>query len=211
MKRFLIIAAFFLSAVLLLAGCSPRPPGNAQTGPENGSSEPETEVLEEYDIWENECTFPEELPGAMHDAIQSIKKQRGYFIFNPQEFKTGNDLFIFISSGEKQTGGYFIVLNKIEVDDDTLKITVEEKKPSQGKAVIQVFTYPSMLLKVKNAYEFFGITNIAGETFLPISPEKTAARDHDAAGNPLQAADWRNPGSSHFSVKVPVELLDGML
>lgn len=186
MKKFLIIPAAFLTAVLLLAGCSPSTPGNTQTGPESGgSNEPEAEILEEYEVWENESAFPEELPAEMRDTIQSLKKQRGYFTFNPQEFKTGSDLFIFISSGEKQTGGYFILLNKLEVNDNTLKITVEERKPSQENAVIQVLTYPSMLLKVKDAYESFSVKNTAGEAFLPIFPEEIAAEDHDTAGKEI--------------------------
>lgn len=185
MKKFLIIQAALLTAILFLVGCNASPPENSQTGPESGSNEPEIEILEEYDVWENEGAFPEELPAEMQDTIQSLKKQRGYFIFNPQEFQTGDDLFIFISSGEKRTGGYSILLKKIEVNKDTLNITAEERKPSQEKAVIQVLTYPSMLLKVKNAYEFFSIKNTAGEVFLPVSPEEIAANDHDTSGKEI--------------------------
>jgi len=181
LKKIIIILATFLATLLLLAGCNPSPPENSQSESEKGSSEPETKIVEEYEVWENEGAFPEELPVQMQDTIQSLKKQRGYFIFSPQEFQTGGDLFIFISSGEKRTGGYSILLEKIEVQKDTLNITVEEKKPSQEKAVLQVLTYPSMLIKLKDAYEFFSIKNTAGEAFLPISPEDTATRDHGAS------------------------------
>jgi hypothetical protein len=168
-KVIILLAALALVALLPATGCHTDPPASPETVPK-GSNEPETKVLMEYEVWENEETFSEEIPEKMQEIIQEVKGDKGYFIFNPQEFSTGKDLFILISSGEKCTGGYSLELKNIVVKNDTLEITVEEKKPLQEKAVIQVLTYPVLLLKIKNDYDLFGITNTAGEAFLPITP-----------------------------------------
>lgn len=170
-KIFFLLTAILITVLLAAAGCSPKLAGAPGVQAGEIESEPETEMVE-YEVWKAGGGYPEELSEEMEDIIQNLKKERGYFIFNPQTFQTGEDLFILISSGEKPTGGYSSAIENVLFKDDTLEITVEEKKPSQEDAVIQVLTYPALLLKLKGTYEFFAINNTAGEAFPPLSPER---------------------------------------
>lgn len=173
MKKLLLAAAAFLIILAMAAaGCSPAAEPKPQPG-ENGI-EPETEAVA-YEVWEDaglSPKFPEEIPETMQDMIQNLKKKRGYYAFSPQDFQTGEDQFILISSGEKTSGGYSVTVQNVAVKNNTLEITVEEREPSQEKYVIAAFTYPLALLKVEAGYDFFNVTNTAGDTFPPIFPEE---------------------------------------
>lgn len=49
----------------------------------------------------------------------------------------------FITSGEKHTGGYDVLITGIEVDDaDYMTVTVEFTSPEPTEAVTEAFTYP---------------------------------------------------------------------
>jgi len=181
MKKFLFLLTATLCAILLGAtGCNPTT--GPKTQPDDSGSEPGAEIVE-YEIWENERAFPQELSPEMQNIIAKLKAERGYFAFNPQDFQTGDDLFVLISSGPKPTGGYSMTAKNIKASNGTLEITMEEREPAKEDAVIQILTYPVALLKVKALYNFFDITNTAGDTFSPIfleeSPENaTAGREN---------------------------------
>jgi len=114
--------------------------------------------------------FSSEIPQKVQENISKLQAAKGYYLFNPQTFSGGRDLFVLISSGEKHTGGYLLELNNITAINGTLKIEVEEKEPPQEKAVIQVLTYPILLLKIKGDFDHFDIANTLGETLQPIHP-----------------------------------------
>ncbi len=167
-KIIFLLAALSLAALLLAAtGCGIDPPPGPKSG-HKGGNELQAEVPVEYERWTNEGAFSEEIPEKIQEAIGELKRKRGYFAFNRQEFLTGQHQFILISSGEKHTGGYSLELKSLTAANNALRITVEEIKPAQEKAVIQVLTYPLVLIKIKNSCDSFAIANTAGEEFLPL-------------------------------------------
>ncbi len=176
MKKWLLVAAAFLIIIAMAAaGCSP-PAADPEPQPGESGIEPETETVA-YEAWEDTRSFPEEISETMQDIIQNLKGKRGYYAFSPQDFQTGEDLFILISSGEKPSGGYSATVQNVAAKNNTLEITVEEREPSQEKYVIAALTYPLVLLKVQAGYDFFTVTNTAGDTFPPIFPQEIPEND----------------------------------
>jgi hypothetical protein len=50
--------------------------------------------------------------------VSNLKGVRGYFVFDQQEYNTGDNLYILISSGEKVTGGYTLEVNTVSAEKE---------------------------------------------------------------------------------------------
>ena len=92
-------------------------------------------------------------------------------MFLIHEFAAEEDIYILIFAGEKPTGGYFISVNSLDRKDNTLVITVEEKEPAPNEGVIQVLTYPSVIIKMFDLYENYEVINQDNVKFEEISKE----------------------------------------
>lgn len=166
MKK-LFYRLFIAMSILLLAGCSL---AVNDTGPPSPESDPEPD-LPEYEIIEDLALLPE----VVQNIISYLKAERGFFIFNPQDYDTGGDYYLLVFSGEKPTGGYTISVNSVQLESQTLKIIVEEKEPKASDPVIQVLTYPFTSVKLDRAYDNYFIMNTNGEQFSPIDSKAVPA------------------------------------
>lgn len=168
MKKIFMIFLTIITT-LLFTGCGifsetgiTEPPEERAPGEQNSESEvPEYEIMEETDT----------LPTAIVVAIEHLKSRRGYFVFNPQDYATGKDVYVLISAGEKPTGGYLIEVNSLNLKNGTLEVVLEEKEPAAEDGVIQVITYPRVVIKIFDLYENFNVINQDNMKFEEISPE----------------------------------------
>lgn len=58
--------------------------------------------------------------------------------------------YIILNMGEKNTGGYFIGVEKVEETDTNIVITVKETAPAPDSMVMQVITYPYAVVKINS-------------------------------------------------------------
>jgi hypothetical protein len=163
-----------LIIVLFFAGCGPSnnsdPENNAN--PEDIPYKPECS-MPEYDIVENMETLPE----IIREEVQELKTQRGYFLFEPEKYENSQNYFLLISSGRKPTGGFSISLKTLETKNNAATILVEETEPDKDKGVIQIITFPSLILKMEERYDNYQIKNTAGEIFNEIIPKENNSPD----------------------------------
>ena len=161
------IMVLALLAGVMLAGCS-TPEQEQENGIAPDYDETKTNGIEvNYTVIEDEYTLPQ----AIHEDLNLIRDQKGYFVFSPPDYDTGEDIYLVVNAGEKQTGGYKIMLETIKNHDDTLMISVEVEEPSPEDMVIQVLTYPRLIIKLDRAYNEYNITGTANESYTKISPD----------------------------------------
>jgi hypothetical protein len=147
MKKISILLLFVL-VMVFSAGCG------SVTNP------PEPEDLD-YEIFKEE----DALPNDIGTVVSNLKGVRGYFVFDQQEYNTGDNLYILISSGEKVTGGYSLEVNTVSAEGGTLSVIVEEEEPANDVSVIQALTYPFVVLKLDRSFENFSIVNTDTDKF----------------------------------------------
>ncbi|AYN04542.1 MULTISPECIES: protease complex subunit PrcB family protein [unclassified Flavobacterium] len=58
--------------------------------------------------------------------------------------------YVILNMGEKNTGGYFIGVEKVEETDTNIVITVKETAPAPDSMVMQVITYPYAVVKINS-------------------------------------------------------------
>ena len=178
MKNFSAVFFVFLTA-LIISGCgfnnnfsSFEPPEEQQGAP------PEYEIIAENNL----------LPVEVRSIMGSIKNQRGYFVFSPGEYATAGDTYLFISSGAKPTGGYTLTLDSCTVTDGILEIIVEEKEPAANEGVIQVITFPHLILKINSSYQSYRIMNDKNENLTAL-PAATVPEIVEKKGNYIGQID----------------------
>ena len=160
-KKFWTVFLIFLMA-LFMSGC-----GFINNPAESEPPEEQQGALPEYEI----IADAEQLPVEIKSIVENLKSRRGYFVFTPQEYATGEDIYLFISSGAKPTGGYTLTVDSCTVAGDTLEIVVEEKEPAADEGVIQVITFPHLILKISSSYQSYRIMNDKNESFAEIPAE----------------------------------------
>lgn len=160
-KKTWIVLLIFLMA-LFVGGC-----GFTNNPTESEPPEEQQEALPEYEIIADTGRLPVEVKS----IVENLKNRRGYFVFTPQEYATGEDIYLFISSGAKPTGGYTLTVDSCAVAGDTLRIVVEEKEPAADEGVIQIITFPHLVLKMSNNYQSYRILNEKNEGFAEIPAE----------------------------------------
>lgn len=93
--------------------------------------------------------------------IESLKLVRGYHYW----LQDDGSYIILISSGEKTTGGYGIEITSIEDNEGKTNISVVETSPSADVMVIQVISYPHIVIQVSGITDQFNIINQDQVTF----------------------------------------------
>ena len=85
---------------------------------------------------------------------------RGYYLE-----KTNNETRVVIAMGEKNTGGYSIDLQNVEVVDNDVKITVEETFPGRNDTVTMAFTYPCVEVVFPFEVKNISVINTSNQKF----------------------------------------------
>lgn len=189
MKKILVILTVF--TVLFFTGCGMfSKPGISKPGekapqqqapakeapgpaaPESGAGQP---VAPEYTVLQATDT----LPAQIAEAVGHLQKQRGYFVFNPRDFATGEDVYLLISAGEKPTGGYLVDVKAACLENGVLEVSVAEKEPGPEEGVIQVITYPLAVVKMTDLYERYSVRNQDNRQFAEIAAEKIPQTNHE--------------------------------
>lgn len=93
--------------------------------------------------------------------IESLKLVRGYHYW----LQDDGSYIILISSGEKTTGSYGIEITSIEDNEGKTNISVVETSPSADVMVIQVISYPHIVIQVSGITDQFNIINQDQVTF----------------------------------------------
>ncbi len=169
-----------LASGLILAGCgtpaeesAQEPEPKQENGVAPGYEEPEENgVAVSYTVIDDQYSLPQ----AVQEDLSILRDQKGYFVFAPPAYNTGGDVYLVINAGEKPTGGYKITLLSLEKRNDTLYLEVEEKAPADDEMVIQVITYPKLIVKLGQPYDNYEITGVDNEHFPEISQEHLPQR-----------------------------------
>ncbi len=109
-------------------------------------------------------------PDDIRDALGYIGDLRGFGIIKEDD----EGIYLFIGLGEKSTGGYDIELKKVTKDDGgNMVFTIEEITPKKDDMVIQVITYPNMVIKIEEKLEPDNISVVTtdGEVLKDINEE----------------------------------------
>ncbi|UMZ74276.1 protease complex subunit PrcB family protein [Natranaerofaba carboxydovora] len=159
-KRFRTIIAIAVVVLMIATGVAI---GRIGKGDENSVKEPaEVKTEVKYEVIEENDALQDDI----FEAIMDLKVERGYFVFGEPAFEVENEKnYLLISSGEKRTGGYDIVLEEIEEKEGVLKVTVKETEPGDDEMTIQALTYPYIVLALDEGYDEYAVVNKAGEEF----------------------------------------------
>ena len=130
-------------------------------------AEKNREDIPKYEIIED----PDTLPKKIAETLEHLKRQRGYFVFNPKDYVTGNDFYVLISAGEKPTGGYSINIDSLTLQNNTLKVVIKEQEPDARDGVIQVITYPLVVVKMYDLIEGIYVIDEDNKEFKEITTE----------------------------------------
>ncbi|MBN2558958.1 MAG: protease complex subunit PrcB family protein [Clostridia bacterium] len=152
-------------AIGMLAGCkndkmagqdAPTPTPGASAGP---STEPP------QGITVNKIEFKEVEPGDLTEGqirqINDFALVGGYY-----HWVDSNGVYrVFISAGEKPTGGHGIKVISVEDNEGMTNIIVEETSPGEDDIVTQAITYPYVVVEMKGITDRFSITGLDGREF----------------------------------------------
>jgi len=107
------------------------------------------------------------LPSGLQNILEQAKFQKGYLTFKGADVSNPNVTLIFISSGQKNTGGYNIEIESMEIqkENNQLNIVVRETSPAPGDMVIQIISYPFILFTVEGQYDSFKVEDMHGNLF----------------------------------------------
>lgn len=144
---------------------------DSDTGALEGNEEAPSKDSTHQGITVNQIQFSvvdaSSLTEEMIKEIDTLKLQRGYSYW-PQE---DGSYLIFISAGEKATGGYGIEVVSIEDNEGNTNILVKESKAEDDVAT-QVLTYPYVIVKASGITDHFIIKDQNQEEYQLISPEE---------------------------------------
>lgn len=135
----------FTSLFILLTACGTGnlPADSAHSSEKGGQQKVENEAID-FTI-EQEEAFPPEVKTEVEKMIGS---QEG----DHKVVATGEQSYLIIALGERNTGGYSVEVEKIEQQGDTLHVYAKEKPPAKGAMRIQVISYPLTVVSVKGNY-----------------------------------------------------------
>ena len=101
----------------------------------------------------------------LNSGYDSDYKKRGYHID-----KDNNRVVLTVASGEKNTGGYYIDVAKVVINNDTAQIFVKEVSPDKDSNVTMAFTYPVVQIEFNKMPAKMIVQNIdTKETFEQIN------------------------------------------
>lgn len=116
-------------------------PSSGQASPSNpgGASAGTTSSGIKYEVIDIE-----QVPAQLKEKTESLKMEKCFAKLSSQ-----NETYIYVSGGEKPTGGYSVKLIKAEdIGSDKLKITVAFEEPPKDAMVTEVISYPSLAIKI---------------------------------------------------------------
>jgi hypothetical protein len=87
----------------------------------------------------------EQVPEETKVILDQLKGKENTTIVQGDEY-----LYALITMGEMPTGGYKVKLDSIQETGDELIISYEYSQPNPSDAVLQVITFPYLLLEVMN-------------------------------------------------------------
>ena len=161
-KAIIIFLVALMILILIFPGCGPGETPEVET-PEAETPEaeaPDNEEPLEYEVVKDLDALPEKV----QSAVEELKEKRGYFFFSGEDFTVGDDAFLLVSSGQRATGGYRIDLDDLNASKSNLEVIVEETEP-KGDAVIQVLTYPLLVIKLSGTSENCTVQTTGNEIF----------------------------------------------
>lgn len=111
------------------------------------------------------------LPSHLREVLEQAKTQKGYLILKDSDLLNSDTVLVFISSGQKITGGYDIRIEDLQAEKENgqLNIIVRETAPGSENIVSEVITYPFILFSIKGDYNNYRITDVDGNPFKPIN------------------------------------------
>lgn len=147
---------FCLSICLLLVGCS--------FGIKEKDNNPEPE--KEFPLEGTINGYSYKISSVDMDGNRK-KTERGYYIDTLNQ--PNAPYYYFITSGEKNTGGYSIKVKSMDVDNEgNAKVIVIEENPPKDAIVTMAFTYPTVVIEVNKAFKSIKIENTSGIEFQEI-------------------------------------------
>lgn len=128
MKTRMLLFILVLCFGVIVIGCTKK------DGEENGitSNDIAYFIVEDKDV-----------PKEMMEIIKQEKTKGG-----TQVILNEGSQYVFIGLGERKTGGYGIHINSVEDVEGSISIVYNETKPNPDSMLIQVITYPYVVLRI---------------------------------------------------------------
>lgn len=102
------------------------------------------------------------------DMYDSHYSERG--VYYDTENRPNAPSYYTIAMGEKNTGGYSIEIDKVNIDSDgNVEVIVKETSPEVGGAVTMAFTYPVCRITLNKLPKSIVVENTNGEKFEKIN------------------------------------------
>lgn len=138
-KTVLLISVLLLS--LLFTGCSSN---NNQAGPDNKAKKLSYDIIDKSGLSNSN----------LKDWYEKSYQEFGYHFTSDDK---GNR-YVLISAGEKPTGGYELILESVEEDEEKVTFVAKLESPNEDQMVTEALTYPHLLIK-----SYFGDKEIDAE------------------------------------------------
>jgi hypothetical protein len=170
-KKFTIIIILLMTTVMI-SGCTQKDiPKETSKETTTGTNNSITVNKIDFKVLKNE-----DINSEMKKTIEFIKQSRGYTIMSEDE----NSYYIFISSGERNTGGYDIEVLNVDDNEGKTIITIQETVPGKDQMVTEALTYPNVVIVIpKNISPVFLVFNTDGEEFKDISDAPGEGNNHE--------------------------------
>lgn len=114
------------------------------------------------------------------NEVEILKLNKGYAYW---EQENGSYL-IFISAGEKNTGGYSVEVKSIEDNEGKTVISIMENVPAADAMVTEAITYPYIIVKTTGITDQFIIRDQNQSEYTLITPQ--VGNTEDASGTMLR-------------------------
>jgi PrcB C-terminal len=137
-----------LLCVSLLAGCGTDPKEEILIEPSHKESTEKSSKNQgiTYNKVVYQTISDSEIPISLKEKMEKKKGERGYLTY-----KNKDGLYIYIASGQKNSGGYDIKVSSIEDVEGITNVFIKEFAPKEGMITTQVITYPSIVVKATGA------------------------------------------------------------
>ncbi|QUH22072.1 protease complex subunit PrcB family protein [Alkaliphilus sp. B6464] len=188
-KKLVAVGAISLLSLSILVGCSTgKTPTDSKVDDnkqvEQNPSEQQTgitDITKKIEIVSDVTVLPKEV----QDSISQMSKEKGYTFFELEN----NEYVVAIASGEKDSGGYDIKVEKAEEKTGIVEITVKETAPDKDAVVTEVITYPVTVFKIKDMTAAFEVKNTEGETFDYILIDQQVIPNEQETSEEIQAKE----------------------
>ena len=87
----------------------------------------------------------EQLSDNIKSKVDESRAQQGYDVIN-----VGDDMYLVVYAGERNTSGYAIEINSIVDNEGKTEIKVIETVPADDAQLLQVLTYPLDIVKLSS-------------------------------------------------------------